>query len=268
MRSFFTASQRRYSQSLYWLSVGTHALIPGTLGSYYVIGHGKSGTNWLCNLLSHYFDIPVFEAWTRWTPALLSPQIFHLHRFVATPMARRRTFYLYRDGRDIVVSSYFAKMRQPYDRFRREFEAYSGDKMDEANLRHQLPAYIDWFFGVDRVSSIRWQPHIAESFKHPYVRLSFERMIEDTYGELERALQEMTGSSVDSARLLDAIEQNDFAKKKKKANAHFLRSGRTGDWRQHFTRAAAERFNHYAGDALLSLGYEENLDWIEDCPES
>ena len=267
MKPLPRTARRRYSQALYWLSVGSHGLIPGTLGSYYVVGHGKSGTNWLCNLLSHYFGIPVFEGWTRLTPAL-SSQIFHLHRFVVTPMARRRTFYLYRDGRDVVVSSYFAKMRQPDPRFRREFEAYSGDVMEESNVRGQLPAYIDWFFGVDRVSSIRWQPHIEESFKHPYVRLSFERMIEDTYGELERALREMTGSSIDSKKLVEAIAQNDFAKKKKKANAHFLRSGRTGDWRQYFTRAAADRFNHHAGEALIALGYEESLDWVKECPES
>ena len=260
--------RRRYSQSLYWMTIGAHSVVPNTVGSYYVVGHGKSGTNWLCSILSTYYDIPVFEGWTRWLPSTRS-QIFHLHRFVVTPMARRRTFYLYRDGRDIVISSYFARLRQPYPVIRRRFEAYIGEPMDEKRLRSQLPEYIDWFFGVDRSSSLRWQQHIDEALSRPYVRISFEDMKRNPHEAVGRAIFEVDGDSVHEKRLAEAIDYNDFSRKKTKSNnSHFLRAGRSGDWRNYFTRDAANRFNHHAGRALVALGYAESLDWSEDCPES
>jgi len=41
-----------------------------------------------------------------------------------------------------------------------------------------------------------------------------------------------------------------------------LRKGIVGDWRNHFTREAAEVFERHAGKELLLLGYETSADWV------
>ncbi len=40
-----------------------------------------------------------------------------------------------------------------------------------------------------------------------------------------------------------------------------LRSGAAGQWQAHFSHVHREVFKELAGDALLTLGYEHDLDW-------
>ena len=40
-----------------------------------------------------------------------------------------------------------------------------------------------------------------------------------------------------------------------------FRSGKTGEWRQHFTDEHKKIFKEVAGDLLVKLGYEKNNDW-------
>jgi hypothetical protein len=42
----------------------------------------------------------------------------------------------------------------------------------------------------------------------------------------------------------------------------FVRKGITGDWRNHFTREAAEIFDRWAGRLLIELGYESDREWV------
>ena len=46
----------------------------------------------------------------------------------------------------------------------------------------------------------------------------------------------------------------------------FVRKGIVGDWKNAFTREAAERFDHYAGRELIALGYEQDRSWIDSVP--
>lgn len=47
-----------------------------------------------------------------------------------------------------------------------------------------------------------------------------------------------------------------------------LRKGQSGDWRNYFTRSAAEAFHARAGTALATHGYEPTGDWVGTVPES
>ena len=40
-----------------------------------------------------------------------------------------------------------------------------------------------------------------------------------------------------------------------------FRSGKTGEWKQHFTKEHKKIFKDVAGDLLVKLGYELNYDW-------
>jgi hypothetical protein len=45
------------------------------------------------------------------------------------------------------------------------------------------------------------------------------------------------------------------------ANSPTFRSGKTGEWKKHFTEAHKKIFKEVAGELLVKLGYEENNDW-------
>jgi len=40
-----------------------------------------------------------------------------------------------------------------------------------------------------------------------------------------------------------------------------FRSGKTGEWKKHFTEDHKKIFKDVAGDLLVRLGYEKNSDW-------
>jgi hypothetical protein len=42
----------------------------------------------------------------------------------------------------------------------------------------------------------------------------------------------------------------------------FLRKGVVGDWQNHFSQEACEIFNHFAGNELIILGYENDTTWV------
>ncbi|HYZ05733.1 MAG TPA: sulfotransferase domain-containing protein, partial [Rubrobacter sp.] len=45
------------------------------------------------------------------------------------------------------------------------------------------------------------------------------------------------------------------------ASSSFYRKGIAGDWKNHFTEKDRRVFKEEAGELLIQLGYEEDLDW-------
>ena len=80
----------------YWLTVGVSCVPPNRYRSIFVRGYPRTGPNWLCTMLSHYFDVPISEPWLRKTPAI-HPVVLHLHRFA---IVARRTIYMVRPPLD------------------------------------------------------------------------------------------------------------------------------------------------------------------------
>lgn len=46
-----------------------------------------------------------------------------------------------------------------------------------------------------------------------------------------------------------------------KISPNHVRKGKTGDWKAHFSVEHKYIFKKLAGDALISLGYEKDMDW-------
>jgi hypothetical protein len=102
----------RNEQAIYWSTILLQTAVPNYFGSYMVLGHPSAGTNWLCNMLSDYSSIPVLESWNRKVPSV-EKHIFHLHRFVGNLLPKNRTIYMYRDGRDTMISLFMKIARTP-----------------------------------------------------------------------------------------------------------------------------------------------------------
>jgi hypothetical protein len=56
--------------------------------------------------------------------------------------------------------------------------------------------------------------------------------------------------------ILDSLETSINPKK-----SPTFRSGKTGEWKKHFTEEHKKIFKDVAGDLLIKLGYEKNNDW-------
>lgn len=253
-------------QAIYWPTLWMQARRAQMGGSFIINGFPSSGTNWLCQLVSRYFDIPIFEPWTRLTPAL-GPHVFHLHRFVDTPAACERTLYISRDGRDTLVSRYMKLSPNPNDmRPLAAFEAASGITYDKTKIREQMPAFIEWYFTETRYSAMDWAKHVRRAMDMNLPRLRFEDLKSDPLGTLEPVFAQVSGSKVDPAKLADVVDQMDFAKVKARGNGHHKRKSQVGEWRTHYSLEAREVFAQYAQDVLEEAGYEPDRSWVSEPP--
>ncbi|SDX84127.1 sulfotransferase domain-containing protein [Citreimonas salinaria] len=257
----------RRQQSIYWPSVWMHAAQFDARGSFFVNGFPSSGTNWLCHLASRYFDLPIFEPWTRLTPTL-RPHVFHLHRFVDTRAARARTLYITRDGRDAIVSRYFKLVNPNDSRPLKAFEAASGVVFNKTKAREQLPAFIEWYFTEKRFSAMNWADHVRRAEAMDLPRLLFEDLKQTPFETLAPLFERVSGQTVDRARLEMIIDELDFSRVKNTENAYHLRKSQVGEWRPLYSQAAREAFARHAQDGLELMGFETDRSWIRETEDA
>ena len=259
-----------YQQFIYWSTTLIALLRGDNSGSYYVIGHVRSGTNWLCKVLSDYFGIPVNSPWAYALPQT-SPRIFHLHRFLPGASFRKRALYIVRDGRDTCVSRYFHIIsKEPAQRM--AAETAMNCPMREDNVLQAFPAYLRFISRYQR-SCLDWKSHVQKWKKQDYISLRYEDLLADPVAVLSPCIARLTGGEVDQERLQRAVEKNSFSNLSKREPgqedpAHFYRKGVTGDWRNYFTQEDAKYFHEYAGQELIDSGYESSHEWVEQVPVS
>lgn len=257
--------RERHEQLIYWSSIGWDIARPDDRKGIYVLGYIKSGTNWLCHLVSTALEMPILEVWKTNLPAL-APRVHHMHRFIPLDSARRRTIYIMRDGRDTMVSGYFHFVREG-GATGSQLERQLGRPLAVDKIRENLADYIR-FMIANRSATLDYRSHLLEWKRHrdDYATVRYEDLLTDPAGELTRALRQVTGAEPDRERIDLAVASHDFSrvtKRQKGTEDHgdFVRKGISGDWRNHFTREAATVFHDYAGDLLLDLGYETDRDW-------
>lgn len=174
-------------------------------------------------------------------------------------------FFIYRDPRDIVVSEalYLARM-SPWHRLHKTFAtlpndderiafAITGDQngvfpFPWGNIAERYGKYLGWMERKD-VCSLRFEDLNGER------RKSVVRRIVEFYAS-------RTSSSLDieeTARL--AMANIDPEK------SHTFRSGIPGGWRNKLNDRNIELIRELAGDLLVRLGYEADLNWGRD-PEA
>ena len=82
------------------------------------------------------------------------------------------------------------------------------------------------------------------------------------------------GRSVELDRIRSSVSENSFESTTRRLygtqretgtadNTRFVRKGIVGDWKNHFSREAAEVFAGLAGATLVRLGYEPDEQWID-----
>ena len=165
-------------------------------------------------------------------------------------------YFIFRDPRDVVVSHVF----------------YVTD-MEARHVHHDYYASLPDFNSRLTVS-ILGRPDIGMEFPdittrfipylgwldHPEVlSIHFEGLIDDRAANLTRILDHFLARvplHSPQRLILDSLESSINPTK-----SPTFRSGKTGEWKRHFTEEHKKIFKDVAGDLLVKLGYESNYDW-------
>ena len=241
---------------------------------YVVSEYPKSGGTWLGRMVADCLQLPFPQQYR--LPLAMSCVV---HTHWAYDARLRRAFYLYRDGRDVMVSLYFHRMRRIGEqryvsdwRHKQVYERLFGKGYDAADVKRHLPRFIEQEFNDPRDSRLTWRQHV-ESWYDPDNRpqvayLSYERLLSDTEATLSEAVAHVTGKPIDAWRVRMAVEKFSMVQQTGRApgeedRSSFIRKGVAGDWVNHFSREAAQIFNELAGDTLITLGYESDAGWVD-----
>lgn len=197
-----------------------------------------------------------------WLDSLRPRDIASGHLFARPEAVRRVTsakfvpYFIFRDPRDVVVSHVF----------------YVTD-MEARHVHHQYYSSLPDFDArlnasiLGRPGADVEFPDIATRFA-PYLgwldcpqvlAIHFEDLINERTASLSRILDQLeTRISLPVPRqaILDALESSIDPKR-----SPTFRSGKTGEWRKHFTDKHKRIFKDVAGDLLIRLGYEKDDHW-------
>jgi hypothetical protein len=235
------------------------------LGIWYGAGYPKSGTTWLCNLMSSYLDVPFVR---NYRLPVLMPCVVHSHWLPSHRLPR--TIYVVRDGRDVLVSRYFYEaraVRAPRNprggRLRRErFARLYGPQVDLDDARANLPKFIADEMTAPQLTGVNWPEHVRRWLAQPGERVAvvrYEALHADVCAALGPAFEQLTGQPTDRDYLRLAADRFDFAAQARRNqlrdDAALMRTGAVGGWRDHFTDEARAVFDRHAGDLLRELNY-------------
>jgi hypothetical protein len=197
-----------------------------------------------------------------WLNSLRPADIASAHLFARPEAVRRVTsskfvpYFIFRDPRDVVVSHVF----------------YVTD-MEQTHVHHQYYTSLPDFNARLNISILgrremniefpdianRFAPHLGWLDCPEVLSLHFEDLINDRPVALSRIMDHLlTRNPLKASRrqILDALESSINPNR-----SPTFRSGKTGEWKKHFTEAHKKLFKDVAGDLLIRLGYEKDLNW-------
>lgn len=241
---------------------------------YFVVEYPKSGGTWLGRMIADVLNLPFPQksVFPIGHPAVLHSHWNHMPRL-------RGVAYLERDGRDIMVSAFFHRMRlmltaPPKDqpRMRRELEKILGGPFDHTDARTHLPAFMEHLFRHPWGARMTWVEHVDQW--HPagglpgVVYVSYEQLRTDPCQHLKRVVEALVDMPIEDWRIEMAVEKFSIERQTGRAAGqedakHFIRKGVVGDWANHFSPEAAAVFDRLAGETLVRLGYEPDRSWVE-----
>ncbi len=235
-------------------------------------GFPKSGTVWLCKLMSSYLGVPYPQ---NYALPIAMRSVVHAHWDYHPGLPA--TAYITRDGRDVMVSLYFhqtksmAENRHPHSaaKLRRRYDYLFGSGFDPQDVRGNLPRFLEAEFTKPSFMHRTWPGHVHDWLGDPrdlVFPVTYEALKSDTVGALDDLMTRMLNEQADRTRVVYAAERNDFAILSGRVpgaedRANELRKGIVGDWRNAFTREASDVFENYAGRELRLLGYEADSTW-------
>jgi sulfotransferase family protein len=159
--------------------------------------------------------------------------------FIRSTFPQAKLLAIHRDGRDVVVSEKFF---------------LANEERRTVSLRGSV---LDW--------RKKMEAHRSYVREHGIYSCSYESLLRD--GETTvRGILTFLGLGADRATLDDMLRRSSFKFTTGRDNGRekstsFYRKGIAGDWTNHFSQADKDLFKELAGDMLIELGYETDLNW-------
>jgi len=198
----------------------------------------------------------------RWLDSLRPRDVASAHLFARPKAVVRVTsprfipYFIFRDPRDVVVSHvfYVTEMESHH-----VHHAYYQSLPDfDARLKVSILGRPDTDIEFPNIAE-RFAPYLDWLDQPQVLTIHFEDLINDRVQTLMRIMDHFLACvplQTPRQLILDSLESAINPTK-----SPTFRSGKTGEWRKHFTDEHKEIFKECAGDLLVKLGYEENNDW-------
>jgi hypothetical protein len=166
------------------------------------------------------------------------------------------SYFIFRDPRDVVVSHVFyvtdMEARHVHHEYYRSLPDF------DARLKVSILGRLDSEAEFPDIAG-RFAPYM-DWLNHPEVlTIHFEDLIHDRAAALTRIMEHfLARAPIPATRklILDSLETSINPKK-----SPTFRSGKTGEWKNHFTDEHKKIFKDATGDLLVRLGYEQSKDW-------
>lgn len=203
------------------------------------------------------------EAETRaWLDSLRPLDITSAHLF-ATPLTVGRVatpafvpYFIFRDPRDVVVSHVFYVTDMEPRHVHHEY--YKSLPHFNARLKASILGRPDAAVEFPNIAA-RFAPYMGWLEQPAVLKIHFEDLVNDRAAALNHILDHLLDRvplNVSRQTMLAALESSINPDR-----SPTFRSGKTGEWKKHFTEEHKQLFKRAAGDLLVKLGYEDNGDW-------
>jgi hypothetical protein len=195
-------------------------------------------------------------------------------REVGTVYPRARVIHVIRDGRDRTVSSMHRGWRRasqgyPHRLSNEDLARGEALREDPRGTTETGVFTEDWL----RQAARNWRRLVGRAVEDgpallgsDYTEVRYEDLLERPYEEVGRLLGflgvDARGTLVERCVLSASFERLSKGRERGQEDpSSFYRKGIAGDWKNHFTEEDKRVFKEEAGELLIRLGYEEDLDW-------
>ncbi len=241
---------------------GTHLLDQILLGFANVAPYAKRVHSFYAEYEGESGAKRASEQALHWLDSLRSRDVASAHLFARPEAIARVTsskfvpYFIFRDPRDVVVSHVFYVTEMES---RHVHHAYYQSLPDfNSRLKVSILGRPDSNIEFSNIAD-RFIPYLGWLDQPQVLTIHFEDLIQDRVQTLNRILDHFLARvPLHASRplILDSLESAINPTK-----SPTFRSGKTGEWRKYFTEEHKKIFKDVAGDLLIRLGFETNLDW-------
>ena len=198
----------------------------------------------------------------RWLESLHPGDIASAHLF-ARPEAVVRVctpafvpYFIFRDPRDVVVSHVFYVTEMEPNHVHHDY--YQSLPDFDARLKVSILGRPEIEVEFPNIAE-RFAPYLDWLNQPSMMKVHFEDLIHDRDRTLNNIIDHFLARvplQADREPLLESLETSINPSK-----SPTFRSGKTGEWKKHFTDEHKKIFKDVAGDLLIRLGYEKDNNW-------
>ena len=232
---------------------------------YVINEYPKSGGTWVGEILSDALGVP----FPRNRLPMLRSCVLHGHFMQSWNI--HNIVIVWRDGRDVLVSLYFYSLFDNGLNQKLVAKCRSDLGFDNyEDIVANLPAFIEYVFEKKRHPKMSWMEFVDRwAGRRECVHVHYEDLHAQPVEELMRIVTQLSGISISRENAEAIVDNHSFERVTSRKigeenRLSFMRKGIVGDWKNYFNMESRKHFHAYAGDALITLGYEEDSAWVSN----